>query len=117
MPTALPSYNCDESSGYYLYKLIMTDTGGDGWGDVTYTITTDGATRWTGPLIDRVLSGVMAATLTPAQRRGKTFHSKRVWAATGFTGLNASESEVMALVRWATPESLRVYRVIYSESI
>ena len=36
----------------YLYKLIMTDTGGDGWGDVTYTITTNGATRFTGSLED-----------------------------------------------------------------
>ena len=37
------------------------------------------------------------------------FHSKRVWAATGFTSNNSGESETMALVRWATPESLRVY--------
>ena len=51
-PTPLPSYACDESDDKYLYKLIMTDTGGDGWGDVTYTITTDGATRFTGTLED-----------------------------------------------------------------
>ena len=30
----------------------MTDTGSDGWGDVTYTITTDGVTRFTGSLAD-----------------------------------------------------------------
>ena len=30
----------------------MTDTGGDGWGDVTYTITTNGTTRFTGTLED-----------------------------------------------------------------
>ena len=75
----------------------------------TPLFTTGGDKRWTGPLIDRVLSGVMTATLTPAQRKGKTFHSKRVWAASGFTSINSSESETMALVRWATPESLRVY--------
>ena len=48
----LPSYDCDESDDKYLYKLIMTDTGGDGWGDVTYTITTNGTTRFTGTLED-----------------------------------------------------------------
>jgi len=52
LPTPLPSYDCDEDDGKYLYKLKMTDTGGDGWGDVTYTITTDGVTRFTGTLAD-----------------------------------------------------------------
>ena len=51
-PTPLPSYACDESDNKFLYKLVMTDTGGDGWGDVAYTITTDGATRFTGTLED-----------------------------------------------------------------
>ena len=52
LPTPLPSYGCDESNDKYLYKLIMTDTGGDGWGDVAYTITTNGTTRFTGTLED-----------------------------------------------------------------
>ena len=52
LPTPLPSYDCVESDNMYLYKLIMTDTGGDGWGDVTYTITTNGTTRFTGTLED-----------------------------------------------------------------
>lgn len=52
LPTPLPSYDCDESDGKYLYKLRMIDAGGDGWGDVTYTITTDGVTRSTGTLSD-----------------------------------------------------------------
>ena len=51
-PTPLPSYTCDESENKYLYKLVMTDTGGDGWGDVTYTITTNGTARFTGTLAD-----------------------------------------------------------------
>ena len=71
--------------------------------------TTDGVTRWSGARIDRVLRSVMAATLAPAQRKGKTFHSKRVWAATSLTARGRSEANIMALVRWATPESLRVY--------
>ena len=51
-PTPLPSYECNASEGEYLYKLIMTDAGGDGWGDVTYTIMTNGTARFTGTLED-----------------------------------------------------------------
>jgi hypothetical protein len=75
----------------------------------TPLFTTDGATPWTGALIDATLTAVMQATLTPGQRRGKTFHSKRVWVATGLSDLKSSDGEIQALVRWSSVESLRVY--------
>ena len=43
---------------------------------------TDGETPWTGGLIDRTLGRVMGATLAPAQRKGKTFHSWDTWRVT-----------------------------------
>jgi len=39
----------------------------------------------------------MRATLTPAKRKGKTYHSKRVWCAIGFTDIRPSEAEMQAL--------------------
>jgi hypothetical protein len=54
----MPSFNCDEDSGFYLYKLIMTDKGGDGWGGITYTIRTDGVDRFTGSLADGLSRGI-----------------------------------------------------------
>ena len=74
-----------------------------------HLFTPDGRKRWTASQIDSTLAAVMANTLTPAQRVGKTFHSKRVWVATGFTDLASSEGETQAMARWATPESLRIY--------
>ena len=71
--------------------------------------TPDGKSKWTASRLDATFAGVMAATLTPAERVGKTLHSKRVTAGTGFTDINSSESETQALVRWSTPESLRLY--------
>ena len=52
MPSLYPTPDCDESDGKYLYKMIMFDTGGDGWDGVTYYITTAGVTRFTGTLDD-----------------------------------------------------------------
>ena len=75
----------------------------------TPLFTTDGATPWTGPLIDTTLTAVMRATLTPAQRVRKTFHSKRVWVATGLSDLKSSDGEIQAMVRWSSAESLRIY--------
>ena len=49
VPTSNPSYAC-EAGDEYRYKLIMTDSGGDGWGGVQYTITTESATEFTGTL-------------------------------------------------------------------
>jgi hypothetical protein len=71
--------------------------------------TYDGKNRWTGNLIDATLDASMKATLTPSQRKSKTFHSKRVWVATGLTALHSSEGEVQAFVRWSSAESLRIY--------
>jgi hypothetical protein len=75
----------------------------------TPLFTTDGCTPWTGDLIDRTLSDVMAATLTVAQRKAKTFHSKRVWVATALHALESSTAEIQALVRWGSPESVNIY--------
>ena len=51
----------------------------------------------------------MAVTLTAEERKGKTVHSRRVTVASGWSNLDSSESEVQALARWSTPESLRIY--------
>ena len=75
----------------------------------TPLFTTDGRTRWTERQIDTTLSDVMAATLTPAERVRKTFHSKRVFCATGLRDLHSNDGEIQALVRWSSLESLRVY--------
>ena len=75
----------------------------------TPLFTTDGATPWTGSLIDTTLTAVMRATLTPAQRVRKTFHSKRGWVATGLSDLKSSDGEIQAMVRWSSAESLRIY--------
>ena len=74
--------------------------------------TTDGAQRWTGSLIDDTLAAVMRATLSPARRAGKTFHSKRVWVACALGALDSSDAEVQAFVRWSSVDSLRLYRRI-----
>ena len=75
----------------------------------TPLFTVDGSTRWSASRIDTTLSGVMHATLTAQERKGKTAHAKRVSIASGLTNLDSSETEVQALVRWSTPESLRIY--------
>ena len=36
----------------YLYKLIMTDTAGNGWNGAEYTIVTESANVHTGTLVD-----------------------------------------------------------------
>ena len=71
--------------------------------------TYNGRNRWTGNLIDATLDASMRATLTPQQREAKTYHSKRVWVATGLTALDSPEGEVQAFVRWSSVESLRIY--------
>jgi hypothetical protein len=71
--------------------------------------TTDGRTRWSASNIDATLRDVMAATLPPPRRLHKTFHSKRVFVACALFDRKSSESEIQALCRWATPESLRLY--------
>ena len=76
---------------------------------VTPLFTTDGVTPWTADLVDRTLSDVMHATLTPQQRKAKTFHSKRVWVATGLHALHSSTGEIQAFVRWGCEESVRIY--------
>jgi hypothetical protein len=77
----------------------------------TWLFTPDGVHRWTPHGIDSTLRDVMAAKLTPGERAHKTFHSKRVWVATGLKGLPepSSDGEVQAFVRWSSVESLRVY--------
>ena len=75
----------------------------------TPLFTTDGVTAWTGGRIDGTLKDVMQATLTPKQRRGKTFHSKRVWVASALADMRSTDGEIQALVRWSSLESLRVY--------
>jgi len=70
---------------------------------------TDGVRRWTPSLVDSTLAAVMAATLSPARRAGKTFHSKRVWLATALMDRKSPEGEIQALVRWSSPEALRLY--------
>jgi len=75
----------------------------------TPLFTPDGVRPWTSDHIDATLNQVMKATLTAAQMKGKTFHSKRVWVATGLLALNSSEAEIQALVRWSSPASLRIY--------
>jgi hypothetical protein len=71
--------------------------------------TTDGGARWTGSLIDSTLRAVMAATLDPRQRVGKTYHSKRVWLACALMDRGSPEAEIQMLERWASPEALRLY--------
>jgi hypothetical protein len=71
--------------------------------------TPDGAKRWTGPLIDSTLAGVMRNTLLPAERKGKTYHSKRVFVAAGLADLKSPDGEIQALCRWSSVESLRIY--------
>jgi hypothetical protein len=75
----------------------------------TPLFTTDGKTPWTASLIDTTLANVMNVTLTAQQRKGKTFHSKRVYCASGFRNLNSSDGEIQALVRWSSLESIRIY--------
>ena len=75
----------------------------------TPLFTTDGTRPWSASAVDCTLRGVMAATLSPEQRRGKTFHSKRVWLATALSNLQSSDGEIQALVRWSSVESLRIY--------
>ena len=72
--------------------------------------TTDGTQRWSGKLIDATLTAVMNATLTPAQRKGKTFHSKRVGVACALGYLDSSDAEIQAFVRWSSADSLKLYR-------
>ena len=74
-----------------------------------WLFTPDGSNRWTESLIDSTLRSVMNYALTPEERRHKSFHSNRVWAATAFTDRQSTEGEVQALVRWSSVESLRVY--------
>ena len=74
--------------------------------------TTDGTQRWSGKLVDATLTAVMNATLTPAQRKGKTFHSKRVWVACALGYLDSSDAEIQAFVRWSSADSLKLYRRI-----
>ena len=83
----------------------------------TWLFTPDGSSRWSGTAIDRTLRDVMQLKLTPAERAHKTFHSKRVWVATGLKGLAqpSSDGEVQAFVRWSSVESLRVYARISHE--
>jgi hypothetical protein len=75
----------------------------------TPLFTTDGKTAWTASQIDTTLANVMSVTLSPQQRKGKTFHSKRVYCASGFRNLNSSDGEIQALVRWSSVESIRIY--------
>ena len=51
---------------------------------------------YAGVLIDATLTAVMQATLTPAQRYKKTFHSKRVYVATGLKAKGSDDGEVQA---------------------
>ena len=78
----------------------------------TPMFTTDGKQPWTGKLIDATLKAAMHATLSPAQIKGKTFHSKRVWVACALGSLNSSDAEIQAFVRWSSAESLKLYRRI-----
>ena len=71
--------------------------------------TTDGERRWTASLVDSTLAAVMAATLSPARRVGKTYHSKRVWLASALMDRKSPEGEIQALVRWSSAEALRLY--------
>ena len=75
----------------------------------TPLFTTDGVSRWTDAALDAVLAGVMKVTLTPEQRRRKTMHSKRVFVACALRELKSPDSEIQALVRWSSLESLRIY--------
>ena len=106
-------YNTDNPMSFAVaivdYELAFPCRGGDR--NKAWLFTPDGTARWSGSAIDATLADVMAAKLTPAQRVQKTFHSKRVWVATGLKGLPSpsSDGEVQALVRWSSVESLRVY--------
>ena len=82
--------------------------------NTTPLFTTDGTTRWTADGIDTTLKAAMGATLSTAQCKGKTFHSKRVFVASalGSPQLNSSDGEIQAFVRWSTAESLRIYKRI-----
>ena len=72
--------------------------------------TQDGQRKaWTASAIDRALDGVMAATLTPAERQHKTFLSKRVWLASALTANKLKDGEIRALCRWRSTDSIRIY--------
>jgi len=71
--------------------------------------TTNGTTRWSNGLLDSTLSAVMDVTLSTDERRGKTFHSKRVWLACALKDRGSPEPEIQALERWASPDALRLY--------
>ena len=76
----------------------------------TPLFTQDGRRKaWTASAIDRTLDGVMAATLTPAERQHKTFHSKRVWLASALTANKLKDGEIQALCRWRSTDSIRIY--------
>ena len=49
VPTSSPSDACSSSSEYR-YKMILTDSGGDGWGGATFQISTDSTLRFSGTL-------------------------------------------------------------------
>ena len=65
--------------------------------------------RWTPSTIDTTLDAFMAACLSPAERKNKTFHSKRVWLANALKSNRHAEGEIQALVHWRSPESIRIY--------
>ena len=70
----------------------------------------DGASkRWTASAVDRTLDNVMSATLSSAERVHKTFHSKRVWLASAFKFQRREDGEIQGLLRWRSPESIRLY--------
>ena len=97
------------ASAMVAYELLFPCRGTDR--KSTWLFTPDGTNRWTPSGIDATLRDVMAAKLTPAERAHKSFHSNRIWVATGLKGLPrpSSDGEVQAFVRWSSVESLRVY--------
>jgi len=48
-PSSMPTLGCT-ADDEYLYKLVLQDSAGDGWGGVGYNITTGGALRLSGTL-------------------------------------------------------------------
>ena len=61
--------------------------------------TPGGVKPWAGSKIDGKRKAVMAATLTPRHRVGRTPHSKRMWVARAGRALRASDARIQAFVR------------------
>ena len=66
VPTPSPSDACSSGSEYR-YKMILTDSGGDGWGGATFQISTDSTVRFSGTLATGMKGDVLRSPPPPSR--------------------------------------------------